>query len=44
MELTIFDLQGKAVGKLRKDNRTCELNFISSQGMLRISITVSQTK
>ena len=35
---------GKAVGKLRKDNRTCELNFTASQGNIRISITVSQTK
>ena len=34
----------KAVGTLRKDTRTCELSFTSSQGMIRISITVSPAK
>ena len=34
----------KAVGKLRKDNRTCELNFTASKGNIRISIKVSQTQ
>ena len=35
---------GKAVGMLRKDNRTCELTFTSSQGTIRASIKVTQTQ
>lgn len=34
----------KAVGKLRKDNRTCALEFTSNGGTIKISIKVSQTK
>ena len=39
------DVQGqKAVGTLRKDNRTCALEFTSAGGQVRINIKVSQTK
>jgi hypothetical protein len=39
------EIQGqKAVGTLRKDNRTCALEFTSAAGSLKISIKVSQTK
>ncbi len=34
----------KAVGTLRKDNRTCSLSFTSAQGVIRASIKVAQTK
>jgi len=35
---------GKAVGTLRKDNRTCSLEFISAAGQIRATIKVAQTK
>ena len=35
---------GKAVGTLRKDNRTCTLEFTSAGGQIRSVIKVSQTK
>jgi hypothetical protein len=35
---------GKAVGTLRKDNRTCMLEFTSAGGQVRAVIKVSQTK
>ncbi|HLY11031.1 MAG TPA: hypothetical protein VKW04_17145 [Planctomycetota bacterium] len=39
------DIQGqKAVGTLRKDNRTCSLEFTSAGGQIRITIKVTQTK
>ncbi len=39
------DIQGqKAVGTLRKDNRTCSLEFTSAGGQVRITIKVTQTK
>ena len=39
------DLQGqKATGTLRKDNRTCSLEFTSAGGTIRITIKVTQTK
>jgi hypothetical protein len=39
------EIQGqKAVGTLRKDNRTCALEFSSAGGTVKISIKVSQTK
>ena len=34
----------KATGMLRKDNRTCSLEFTSAGGQVKISIKVSQTK
>jgi hypothetical protein len=34
----------KATGTLRKDNRTCALEFTSAGGQVKISIKVSQTK
>lgn len=34
----------KAVAQLRKDTRTCDLNFIDSQGTIRASITISPMK
>lgn len=39
------DIQNqKAVGTLRKDNRTCALEFTSVNSAIKISIKVSQTK
>ena len=39
------DIQGqKAVGTLRKDNRTCSLEFTSAGGQIRVTIKVTQTK
>jgi len=39
------DIQNaKALGTLRKDNRTCALEFTSAGGQIRITIKVSQTK
>lgn len=39
------DIQGqKAVGTLRKDNRTCALEFTSVSGQIRIVIKVALTK
>lgn len=35
---------GKAVGTLRKDNRTCTLEFTSAGGQVRAVIKVAQTK
>lgn len=35
---------GKAVGTLRKDNRTCSLEFVSAAGQIRATIKVAQTK
>ena len=35
---------GKAVGTMRKDNRTCALEFVSAAGQIRATIKVSQTK
>ncbi|HYF00897.1 MAG TPA: hypothetical protein VEJ18_18390 [Planctomycetota bacterium] len=35
---------GKAVGTLRKDNRTCALEFVSMQGQLRATIKITPTK
>ena len=34
----------KATGTLRKDNRTCALEFTSAAGQVKISIKLSQTK
>ena len=34
----------KAVGTLRKDNRTCALEFTSVGGQVRVTIKVTQTK
>ncbi len=34
----------KATGTLRKDNRTCALEFTSAGGTIKASIKVSQTK
>ena len=34
----------KATGTLRKDNRTCALEFTSAGGQIKISLKVSQTK
>lgn len=34
----------KATGTLRKDNRTCALEFTSSAGQVKINVKVSQTK
>jgi hypothetical protein len=34
----------KAVGTLRKDNRTCALEFTSAGGTIKVTIKVSQTK
>jgi len=34
----------KATGTLRKDNRTCALEFTSASGQIKISLKVSQTK
>jgi hypothetical protein len=34
----------KATGTLRKDNRTCALEFTSAGGQVKISIKLSQTK
>ena len=34
----------KATGTLRKDNRTCALEFTSAGGQVKVSIKVSQTK
>jgi hypothetical protein len=34
----------KATGTLRKDNRTCSLEFTSASGQVKISLKVSQTK
>lgn len=39
------DIQGqKATGTLRKDNRTCALEFTSNGGQVRVLIKVEQTK
>lgn len=39
------DIQGqKAVGTLRKDNRTCALEFTSAAGQVKVSIKVTPTK
>ncbi len=39
------DIQNaKAVGTLRKDNRTCALEFTSAGGQIRVTIKVTQTK
>lgn len=39
------DIAGqKATGTLRKDNRTCALEFTSAGGTVKVSIKVSQTK
>lgn len=39
------DIQNaKAVGTLRKDNRTCALEFTSVGGQIRVTIKVTQTK
>lgn len=39
------DIAGtKATGTLRKDNRTCALEFTSSGGTVRVSVKVTQTK
>jgi len=35
---------GKAVGTLRKDNRTCALEFVSASSQLRAVIKVTPTK
>lgn len=35
---------GKAVGTMRKDNRTCSLEFVSAGGQIRATIKVAQTK
>lgn len=34
----------KATGTLRKDNRTCALEFTSAAGTVKVSVKVSQTK
>ncbi|MFN3484064.1 MAG: hypothetical protein ACK44W_01050 [Planctomycetota bacterium] len=36
--------ENKAVGTLRKDNRTCALHFAASQGQVRATIKVQQTR
>jgi len=39
------DIQNaKASGTLRKDNRTCSLEFTSAGGTIRVTIKVTQTK
>jgi hypothetical protein len=39
------DIQGaKAIGTLRKDNRTCSLEFTSAGGQVRATIKITQTK
>jgi len=39
------DIQNaKAIGTLRKDNRTCSLEFTSAGGTIRVTIKVTQTK
>jgi hypothetical protein len=39
------DISGsKAIGTMRKDNRTCALEFVSAAGQVRATIKVSQTK
>jgi hypothetical protein len=39
------DIAGqKASGTMRKDNRTCALEFTSASGTIKVSIKVSQTK
>jgi hypothetical protein len=39
------DISGaKAVGTMRKDNRTCGLEFVSAAGQIRATVKVSQTK
>jgi hypothetical protein len=39
------EIQGqKAVGTLRKDNRTCALEFTSANGQVKATVKVSQTK
>jgi len=39
------DIQNaKAMGTLRKDNRTCALEFTSVGGQIRVTIKVTQTK
>ena len=39
------DIQGqKATGTLRKDNRTCGLEFTSAGGQVKITVKVTQTK
>ena len=39
------DIAGqKAVGTLRKDNRTCGLEFSGAGGQVKISIKITQTK
>ena len=39
------DIAGqKATGTLRKDNRTCALEFTSASGVIKVSIKVTQTK
>jgi hypothetical protein len=39
------DISGqKATGTLRKDNRTCALEFTSVGGQIRVTIKVTQTK
>lgn len=39
------DIAGqKATGTLRKDNRTCALEFTTAGGQVKVSIKVSQTK
>lgn len=35
---------GKAIGTMRKDNRTCALEFVSAGGQIRATIKVAQTK
>lgn len=35
---------GKAVGTMRKDNRTCSLEFVSAAGNIRATVKVAQTK
>ncbi|HZE98202.1 MAG TPA: hypothetical protein VE981_14320 [Planctomycetota bacterium] len=34
----------KAVGTLRKDNRTCSLEFTSASGQIRATIKITQTR
>jgi hypothetical protein len=39
------DIAGqKATGTLRKDNRTCGLEFTSAGGQVKVTIKISQTK
>ena len=39
------EIQGqKAIGTLRKDNRTCALEFTSAGGQVKATVKVSQTK